>query len=76
MIEEIHPLASSLDMMAIYMMSSSTLPHISATIDDSSEKSLRFFPNDEEILKPLIDLEYPWDDMHHRSFFLLEEIVS
>ena len=41
-----------------------------------SNMSLHCFSNDEEILEALIAPEYPWDDMHHRSFFLPEELVS
>ena len=62
--------------MSIYMMSSSTDPLISSSTDDPSDLSLHCFSNDEEILEASTALEYPWDDMHHRSFFLPEELVS
>ena len=62
--------------MSIYMMSSSTDPLVSTTNDGPSDLSLHCFRNDEEILEALTALEYPWDDMHHRSFFLPEELVS
>ena len=62
--------------MSIYMISNSTDPLISSSIDGPSDLSLHCFSNDEEILKDLTSPEYPWDDMHHRSFFLLEELVS
>ena len=76
LIEEVHPPPPSSDTMSIYMMSSSTDPLISTSNDDPSDLSLCFFRNDEEILKALTTPEYPWDDMHHRSFFLPEELVS
>ena len=75
-IEEIHPPPPSSDTMSIYMMSSSTDALVSTTNDGPSDLSLHCFRNDEEILEALTALEYPWDDMHHRSFFLLEELVS
>ena len=62
--------------MSIYMMSSSTDPLISTPNYGPSDLSLHFFNNDEEILEALTALEYPWDDMHYHSFFLLEELVS
>ena len=62
--------------MSIYMMSSSTDPLVSTTNDGPSYLSLHFFRNYEEILEALTTLEYPWDDMHHRSFFLPKELVS
>ena len=62
--------------MSIYMMSSSTDPLISIINDGPSDLSLRCFCNDEEILEALTTLEYPWDNMHHRSFFLPKELVS
>ena len=34
------------------------------------------FNNSENILEALTAPEYPWDDMHHRSFFLPKELVS
>ena len=60
--------------MSIYMMSSSTDPLIST--NGPSDLLLCCFDNDEEILEALTALEYPWDDMHHRLFFLPEELVS
>jgi hypothetical protein len=30
------------------------------------------FPLDEDIIKDMNGSEKPWDDMHHRSYFLLE----
>ena len=62
--------------MSIYMMSTFTDPLVSTTNDGPSDLSLRFFHNDEEILEALTTPEYSWDDMHHRSFFLPEEIMS
>ena len=76
LIEEIHPPPPSLDTMSMYMMSSSTDPLISTPNGGPLDLSLRCFNNDEEILEALTSFEYPWDDMHHRSFFLLEELVS
>ena len=61
--------------MSIYMMSSSTDPLISTPNDGPSDLSLHCFRNDGEILEALTAPEYPWDDMHHRSFFLPEELV-
>ena len=62
--------------MSIYMMSSSIDPLISTSNDSPSNLSLHFFSNNEEILEAMTTPEYPWDDMHHRSFFLPEELVS
>ena len=62
--------------MSIYMMSSSTYPLVSTITDGPSDISICFFHNDEEIREALTTLEYPWDDMHHHSFFLPEELVS
>ena len=62
--------------MSIYMTSSSTDPLISTSNDGPSDLSLCCFSNDEEILEALTTPEYPWDDMHHHSFFLPEELVS
>ena len=76
LIEEVHPPPPSSDTMSIYMMSSSIDPLISNSNDGLSDLSLCFFHNDEEILEALTTLEYPWDDMHHRSFLLPEELVS
>ena len=71
LIEEVHPPLPSSD-----TMSSSTNPLISSSTDSPSKLSLRCFNNDEEILEALIASEYPWDDMHHRSFFLPEDLLS
>ena len=76
LIEEVHPPLPSSDTMSICMMSSSTDLLISTSNDGPSDLSLSCFSNDEEILEALTTLEYPWDDMHHRSFFLSEELVS
>ena len=76
LIEEVHPPPPSSDTMSTYMMSSSTDPLISSSIDGPIDLSLHCFRNDEEILEALTAPEYPWDDMHHRSFFLPEELVS
>ena len=76
LIEEVHPPPPLSDTMSIYMMSRSIDPLISSSIDGPSNLSLRCFSNDEEILEALTALEYPWDDMHHCSFFLVEELVS
>ena len=62
--------------MSIYMMSISTDPLVSTTNDGPSDSSLRCFCNDEEILEALTASKYPLDNMHHRSFFLPEELVS
>ena len=74
LIEEVHPPPASSDTMSIYMMSSSTNSLIS--IDGPLDLSLRCFNNDEEILEVLTTPEYPWDEVHHSSFFLPEELVS
>ena len=58
------------------MVSSSTYPLIPVVTDNSSNLSHHCFYNDEEILESLTTPEYPWDDMHHHSFFILEELVS
>ena len=76
LIEEFHPPPPSLDTMCSYMMSSSIDPLISTTNDGPLDLSLHCFHNDEDILETLTTLEYPWDDMHHHSFFLPEELVS
>ena len=62
--------------MSIYMMSSSTNPLVSTITNGPSDLSLCCFRKDEEILEPLTAPEYPWDDMHHLSFFLPKELVS
>ena len=58
------------------MISSSASPSVSATIDDPSDLSNCCFSNDEEILEALSTLEYPWDDMHHCTFFILGDHLS
>ena len=75
LIEEVHHPPPSLDTMSIYMMSSSTDPLISSSTNGPLELSLNCFGNNEEILESLTTPEYAWDDMHHRSFFLPEELV-
>ena len=62
--------------MSIYMMSSSIDPLISTSNDGPLDLYLHFFSNNEEILEAMTTPEYPWDDMHHHSFFLPEELVS
>ena len=62
--------------MSIYMMSNSPDKLIPISNDGPSDLSLCCFNNDEEILEFLTATEYPWDDMHHHSFFLSEELVS
>ena len=75
LIEEVDPPPPSSDTMSIYRMSISIDPLVSTTNDGPSDLSLHFFHNDEEILESLTTMEYPWDDMHHRSFFLPKKIV-
>jgi len=31
------------------------------------------FHSDEDIMEAMITRDYPWDDMHHRAYFLLQE---
>ena len=77
LIEEVHPPPPpSSNTMSIYMMSSSLDQLSPISNDGPSDLSLCCFNNDEEILEALTAPEYPWDDMHHRSFFLPEELVS
>ena len=76
LIEEVHPPPPSLDTMSIYMISNSTDPLISLITDSPLDLSHRLFFNDEEILEALTTPKYPWEDMHHCSFFLPEELVS
>ena len=75
LIEEVHPPPPSSNTMSIYMMSNFTDLLISTSNDGPSDLSLHCFSNNEEILEALTTLKYPWDDMHHRSFFLPEELV-
>ena len=70
LIDEVHSPPPSSDTMSIYMMSSSTDPLISTIADGPLDLSHHCFCNDKEILESLTASEYPWDDMHHRSFFL------
>ena len=53
----------------IYMISSAPTPL-------STDLTTETFRTDEEILEALTALEYPWDDMHHRSYFLPNESSS
>ena len=76
LIEEVHPPPPSSDTMSIYMMFSSTGPLVSTTNDGPSDLSLHCFHNDEYILEALTASGYPWDNMHHHSFFLPEYLVS
>ena len=76
LIEEFHYPPPSADTMSIYMMSSSIDLLISTSNDGPSDLSLHCFHNDEDILEALTTLEYSWNDMHHRSFFLPEELMS
>ena len=62
--------------MSIYMMSSSLDQLNPMSNNIPSDLSIHCFKNDEEILEALTAPEYPWDDMHHRSFFLPEELMS
>ena len=67
-IEEIHPpvSSSSEEVNTIYMISSVTTP-------SSTDLTTQTFRTDEEILEALTAPDYPWDDMHHRSYFLPDE---
>ena len=77
LIEEVHPpLAPLSNTMSIYMMFSSPDQLTPISNDGPSDLSLCFFNNYEEILEALIAPEYPWDNMHHHSFFLSKELVS
>ena len=58
------------------MISSSSDPSIPSNIDDPFDISMHCFKNDEEILEAISTLEYPWDDMHHHSFFIPDEPLS
>ena len=60
----------------IYMISSSSSSSISLVIEDSCDQFTHCFHNDEEILEAISTHEYPWDDMHHLSFFLHDEPLS
>ena len=74
-LRSVHPPPPSSDTMSIYMMYTSPDQLIPISNDGPSDLSLHCFNNDEEILEALTTSEYPWDNMHHRSFFLLEELV-
>ena len=77
LIEEVHPPPPpSSDIMSIYMMSSSLDQFTPIYNNGPSDLSVCCFNNSEDILEALTALEHPWDDMHHRSFFLSEEVVS
>ena len=76
-LDEIHPLASSSDTTnTIYTISSSSSPSVYSVIEDPFDLSTDCFNNDEEILEALSTPEYPWDDMHHHSFFIPDEPPS
>ena len=75
-IEKIHPLTLSSRTMTIYMIPISNDPSTFETINDPTTLTNHCFSNNEEILEALINPEYPWDDMHHCSFFIPEEPVS
>ena len=70
-IEEIHPPVSSPseEINTIYMISSVTTP-------SSTGLTSQTFCTDDEILEALTAPDYPWDDMHHRSYFLPDESSS
>ena len=70
-IVEIHPPESSAseEFENIYMFSSVTTP-------STTDLTTRSFYSDEEILEALTAPDYPWDDMHHRSYFLPDEPPS
>ena len=76
-LEEFHPATSSLDTTnTIYMISSSASPSISPIVEDPSDLFMHCFKNDEDILQYISTLEYPWNDMHHRSLFVPDEPLS
>ena len=70
-IVEIHPpeSSSSEEVKTIYMISSTTT-------SSSTDLTTQTFRTDEEILEALTAPDYPWDDMHHRSYFLPDESSS
>ena len=50
---------------------------ISSTTNPSSiDLITQIFRNDEEILETLTTPDYPWEDMHHHSYFLPKESSS
>jgi len=70
-IEEIYPPVSSPsgEVNTIYMISSTTTP-------SSTDLTTTTFHTDEEILEALTAPDYPWDEMHHRSYFIPEASSS
>ena len=48
----------------------------SATTPSSTDLTTQTFRTDEEILKAITAPEYPWDDMHHRSYFIPDDPSS
>ena len=38
-----------------------------------SNNQIRHFHSDDDLLEALTAPDYPWDDMHHRSFFLPQD---
>ena len=58
------------------MISNFTSPFVSSNLNDPFDLSTHCFSNDEEILEAPLAPEYPWDDMHHHSFFIPEEPLS
>ena len=58
------------------MISNSSSPFVSSNLGDPSDLSTHGFSNNKENLEALSTLEYPWDDMHHRSFFIPEGPMS
>ena len=70
-IVEIHPPNSPSfeEINTIYMISS-------VTTTPSIDLTTQTFCTDEEILEALTAPDYPWDDMHHRSYFLPDESSS
>ena len=50
-----------------------TLEPIWAQVSLADTDSLDlFFPFDEAIIEAMTSLDKPWDDLHHRSYFLPE----
>ena len=76
-LEDIHPLVSSSEETnTIYMIYSSSSPSLSSVVEYPYNLSARFFNNDEDILESLLTLDNPCDDIHHRSYFVLDEPSS
>ena len=67
---DIHPVISSSNTRTIYMISSFIDPSVSITMDDTSNLSSHCFNNDDENLEALLSPKYPWDAIHHCSFFI------